>query len=721
MMIKKSLLLSIFFISFFSFSQQITVEDIWKSYKFLSKRVKGFRSMNDGVSYTKMAADQSIIKYSITNPKDTGVVLIKGSDLMMENKPILIDDYQFNKDETKILLLSNQKYIYRRSYSADYYLYDINTKLLIPLDASHSPQTLAEYSPDGKKVSYVYKNDLYVKDIKTGKVRAITEDGKRNKVINGTTDWVYEEEFGITKAYEWSHDSEYIAFLKFNEKKVRKFNMTYFNGLYPNTYKFKYPKAGEDNSKVSLHIASVNCSKIKKVEINDYEYLPRLKCSKNKNELVILSLNRHQNHLKYHLVDFSEKKYKKIIFHEEKSDTYVEIDNNLLILNDGKSILRTSEKNGYNHIYKVDFSGEQTQITNGNWDVIEFLGIDDDNKFLYYSSAENSPISKSIYKVNIAGSEKQLLSPMKGYSNASFTKGMKCFVLTHSNANKPPVYSLCLNNGKELRKLESNDRLNKKLSEYNLSKREFLTIPSDTTLLNAWMIKPLNFDPNKKYPVFMTVYGGPGHNEVTDSWGGMKYMFYQLLAQKGYIVFSVDPRGTMYRGEAFKKSTYLQLGKLETEDIINAAISLSTLPYIDKNRIGIQGWSYGGFMSSLAITKGADVFCSAIAVAPVTNWRYYDNIYTERFMRTPKENTSGYDNNSPINFVDKIKGRYLLIHGSADDNVHFQNTMEMVNALVKADKQFDLFVYPNKDHGIYGGNTRNHLFKLMLDFILESI
>jgi len=353
--------------------------------------------------------------------------------------------------------------------------------------------------------------------------------------------------------------------------------------------------------------------------------------------------------------------------------------------------------------------------------VIEFYGIDEANSFIYYSSAEKSPITKSVYKINIDGSGKKILSSDKGYNEAEFTSGMKYFVKTTSNANTPPTYSLCDNEGKEISVLESNAKLRTVLATYPLSPKEFITFQSGSETLNGWMIKPTNFDPSKKYPVYMTVYGGPGHNEVSDSWDGNDYMYHQLLAQKGYIIVSVDHRGTMYRGAAFKKSTYMQLGKLETEDIINTAKELQKMSFVDPERIGIMGWSYGGFMTSLAMTKGADQFKMGIAVAPVTNWRYYDNIYTERFMRTPLENEKGYDDNSPINFVNLLKGKYLLIHGSGDDNVHYQNTMEMIKALVKADKQFDLFIYPNKNHGIYGGNTRNHLFTMMLNYTLENL
>jgi dipeptidyl-peptidase-4 len=409
------------------------------------------------------------------------------------------------------------------------------------------------------------------------------------------------------------------------------------------------------------------------------------------------------------------------MFFEEKSTTYIEIDNNLMIRKDGNSILRTSEIDGFNHIYQLDFNGATTQITKGNWDVIDLYGIDESTNTVYYSCAEVSPMIKTIHSISTNGSNKSLLSLPIGVSDAEFTAGMKFMVLTHSDANTPPVYTLNKNDGTLVLMLEDNKVLKSKLGNLALSKKEFITFDVNGNKLNGWIMKPANFNSTKKYPVYMTLYGGPGHNEVVDAWDNSDYMFHQLLTQKGYIVACVEPRGTLYRGAAFKKSTYLQLGKLETEDLIASAKELQGYPYVDANRIGVMGWSYGGFMASLAITKGADVFKMAVAVAPVTNWRNYDNIYTERFMRTPKENAEGYDANSPVNYVNLMKGKFLLVHGAADDNVHYQNSMELVNALVKADKQFDLFIYPNRNHGIYGGNTRNHLFKMILDFVDENL
>jgi dipeptidyl-peptidase-4 len=708
-------------ISSTSLGQEITIEKIWKNYEFFAKGVDGFKSMKDGEYYTKPSEDLSIRKYKISDPNDKGSILVDGTLLHFKGKQLQYDDYEFNSDETKILFICDVESIYRRSYAASYYLFDIASKKLSALDEEHTPQTLAEYSPDGKLVSYIHGNDLFVKNVVTGEIKKLTQDGKKNKIINGTTDWVYEEEFAITKAYGWSPDSKTIAFLKFNEKEVKEFSLSFYGSLYPENYKYKYPKAGEDNSVVTAHYVNVKSGKISKLDLGKYEYIPRINWSSTENKLILQTLNRHQNHLKYHLIDFSLNKPSATVFFEEKSNTYVEIDDNLILLKDGKSLIRTSESSGFNHIYKVGFDGKSQQLTSGNWDVMEFLGLDEETGSIYYSAASNGPLNKIIYKLNLNTGASARLTDESGWSEAEFTNGFKYFVHSYSTANTPTTHVLRNAKGELVAELEVNQELKEKLSGYKLSPKEFIKTNANGVELNASIIKPHNFDAAKKYPVYVTVYGGPGSNEVKNAWDGNDYMYHQLLAQKGYIVFSVDPRGTMYRGAEFKKCTYLQLGKLEIEDVINSCKELQKLPYVDANRFGIMGWSYGGYMASLGITKGADIFKMAIAVAPVTNWRYYDNIYTERFMRTPQENENGYDLNSPINYVQQMKGKYLLIHGSADDNVHYQNALEMVNALVKANKQFDMFIYPNRNHGIYGGNTRNHLFQMMLDYIVQNL
>ena len=702
-------------------AQNLTVERIWRNYEFSAKGASAYQMLNDGVHFVEWSDAGDLIKGDISNNTTKAEILISKSALLWEDKQIVVAGFEFNANEQKVLLWSAPKAIYRRSFEAFYFLYDLNSKKLEALDADHSPQTLAEYSPDGKKVSFIHGNDIFIKDLASGKVSKVTEDGKRNKIINGTTDWVYEEEFAITKAYGWSPDSKFLAFLKFDEREVPEFQMAMYGELYPEQYKYKYPKAGEVNSEVTLHMIDIKTAKIQKIDVGAYEYIPRLQWSSQANQLVVQTMNRHQNELHYWLIDATQKTVSTKKFFTESSETYVDVDNNLLILQDGKSILRTSEVSGFNHIYKLGFDGTSTQITTGDWDVIEFLGYDEQVQTVYYTSAEPGAIYKSVYSIQINGSNKQNLTPVLGYHNAEFLNGMKYFLHSYSNANTPPLSTLRAANGAIVEVLEDNSVLVAKMKGENLSPKKFLTITTPNAVLNASLILPTNYDPSRKYPVFVNVYGGPGHNEVLDSWDGNDYFFHNLLAQEGYMVLSIDPRGTQFRGAAFKKSTYLQLGKLEIQDVLDATRVFAQRSDVDASRLGIMGWSYGGFMSSLAMTKGNGMFKMGIAVAPVTNWRFYDNIYTERFMRTPQENAKGYDDNSPINFAKDLQGKYFLIHGAADDNVHYQNSMEMISALVKANKQFDLFIYPNKNHGIYGGNTRNHLFDMIHQYIIVEL
>lgn len=704
-----------------AFSQEITVENIWKKYEYSASGVNGFSSMKDGEHYTRINEEGSILVYSVINANDQGTVLIDVKDLLWDGKAISISDFSFNADETKVLIMTDKRSVYRRSYTSVDFLFDLKTKKLEPLSIEFSPMTLSEYSPDGNFVSFIHGNDLYIKNIKNGTFKKLTHDGKRNKVINGTTDWVYEEEFSITKAYTWSPDSKQIAYLKFIEKEVKEFSFDLYGELYPKSYEYKYPKAGEANSKVSAYVVSIDKGKSIPLNLGEYEYIPRIQWSQYSNDLVLQTMNRHQNELKYVRFDFSNKKVISSEFFVDKSETYVDVNDKIYFLPSGKGVILTSEMAGFIQLYEIGFDKSVNAVTLGQNEIIDVYGITTDGKQIYYTKASEGGISKNLCVTDLANHVETKISPSSGYMNAEFTQGMKYFVGTFSSANEPPVYTLCKNDGSTIRVLEDNAALSSKLTSLNLSKKVFQKTMINGTELNVSIIYPENFDPKIKYPVYMNVYGGPGHNEVTNSWDGSDYMFHQLLAKKGYMVVSVDPRGTQYRGSSFKKCTYLQLGKYETEDIISTAKYFRSLPYVDSSRIGIMGWSYGGFMASLAITKGYDVFKTAIAVAPVTNWRYYDNIYTERFMRTPQENADGYDSNSPINHVQKMTGNYFLIHGTADDNVHFQNSLDMISALVKANKQFDLFVYPNKNHGIYGGNTRNHLFTMMYDYILKNL
>ena len=705
-----------FTIPIFSQKRDITLDDLWKNYAFYPKSMGGFNSMNDGKHYSTIEKNengQEITKYQFKNGKKVRT-LFKSADFEIPR----IGKYNFSKNENKLLLATETKNIYRYSSKSIYYIYNIHTDKITKL--SDKKVMYATFSPKGDKIAYVLDNNLFIKDMKSGETTQVTSDGKKNHIINGASDWVYEEEFALVRSFEWAPDGEHIAYYKFNETYVKEFSMDLFKGgLYPTQEVFKYPKAGEENSIVKVYFYNLEKNKSTYIYTEkDYEYIPRIKWTNNPKVLALYGMNRHQNELDFILAN-TEDGSNKILF-TEKDKYYIDIHDNLTFLPEDNFIW-TSEKDGFNHIYLKGLDGSEQQITNGNWEVTSFHGIDSDKMVIYFTSTEEGSINRTLYVQHLDTDIKTKLSTEEGTNNSSFSTGLKYYMNSVSTANSAPFYTLHTADGKKLKTLEDNTNFNTNMLEFNLTKKEFFTIKTEDAELNAWMIKPPNFDENKEYPLFMFLYGGPGSQQVTNSFGWTNYYWYQMLAQKGYIVACVDNRGTGGKGSEFKKMTYKELGKYETIDQINAAKYFGNLNYIDSNRIGIQGWSYGGYMSSLAITKGADVFSLAIAVAPVTNWRYYDNIYTERYMQTPQENPSGYDENSPINHVEKLKGHYLLIHGSADDNVHVQNTMEMISALVNANKQFDLFIYPDKNHGIYGGNTRYHLYKKMTDFILDNL
>jgi dipeptidyl-peptidase-4 len=697
----------------------IKLEDIWASRTFSSQRVWGINSMNDGIHYTSLNRGDSsiyITKYSYETGDSIG--------LIVDNKNIgniVFNSYNFSGNEEKILLPTQTESIYRYSSQSAYYVYDRNSMTIEAL--SHGKQRLAQFSADAKKVAFVRENNIFIKDLINNTEKQVTFDGEINKIINGATDWVYEEEFAIDNGMQWNINGTKLAFYKFNEEEVPEFSMDMFSGLYPKQSRFKYPKAGEANSSVEIFIFDLNTNKIIKSDIDSQEefYIPRIKWTKNENILSVQRMNRHQNKLDFLLVDVKDGSSTNIF--TETDPAYIDIHDNLTFLNDGSNFIWTSEKSGYNHIYLYNILGKQVrQLTKGDFDITDFYGVDESNDIVYFASAERSAMQRDIYSIQLNGKRKKVLSNKPGTNSGTFSSNFKFFINQHSDANSPHFYSLYNSQGKEIRTLKNNLVLKNTLSEFSLTQKKFFDFKtSEGTLLNGWMMKPKDFDETKKYPVFMFLYGGPGSQQVTDAWGGANFMWFQMLTQQGYIVTCIDNRGTGARGADFKKCTYQQLGKLETEDQIEANIHLASLPFVDGSRIGIFGWSYGGYMSSLCLLKGADYFKMGIAVAPVTNWRYYDSIYTERYMRTPKENPSGYDDNSPINHVKKLKGKYLLIHGSADDNVHYQNTMEMSQALVNANKPFDMFVYPNKNHGIYGGNTRLHLFSKMTEFIKENL
>ena len=716
---KKILLICLGFLvinPMFSQKKNITLDDLWKNYSFFPKNYNSLNSMNNGEHYVSLENSELGQELNVYKYKDGEKVrtLFKSDEFDLKR----ITNYSFSNDEKKLLFETQSEKIYRYSSRSIYYVYNIFTNKLKKI--SDDKLMFATFSPAGNKIAYVLDNNIYIHEINSGRTKQVTFDGQKNQIINGASDWVYEEEFGLVRSFEWAPDGEHIAYYKFDETNVKEFSMDLFKGgLYPTQEVFKYPKAGEENSVVRIYFYNLKEDKSTYIYTEkDYEYIPRIKWTKNSNLLALYGMNRHQNELDFVLADATSNT-NKVLF-TEKDNYYIDIHDNLTFLPDDNFIW-TSEKDGFNHIYIKGLDGSEQQITKGDWEVTSFDGVDSDKMELYYRSTEEGSINRTLYVHNLFTGKKRKLSTQIGDNSIKFSDNFKYYLNSYSNANTAPYYTLHKSNGEQLKILEDNAEFNAKMKEFNLSKKEIFSIKTEEAELNAWMIKPPNFDSNKKYPLFMFLYGGPGSQQVKNSFGWTNYYWYQMLAQNGYIVACVDNRGTGGKGSEFKKMTYKELGKYELIDQINAAKYFGNLDYIDSKRIGIQGWSYGGYMSSLAITKGADIFSLAIAVAPVTNWRYYDNIYTERYMQTPQENANGYDENSPINHVDKLKGDYLLIHGSADDNVHVQNSMEMISALVKANKKFDLFIYPDKNHGIYGGNTRLHLYQKMTDFILKNL
>jgi dipeptidyl-peptidase-4 len=709
--------------------KDVTLDDLMRNRKFSQSTVQGINSMKDGLFYTTLNdRGVSIVKYSYkTGEKIEDILTI--TDLK-NDKIDNIEEYTFSANESKILFCTNSDYIYRRSFTADYYIYDRTTKTLKSL-SDKGKQQVASFSPDGSKIGFVRANNLFYKDLNTDEEVQITTDGEFNKIINGVPDWVYEEEFEFNTAWEWSPDGTKIAFMRFDESDVKLFNMTMFagmspefkeNALYPENKTFKYPKAGEDNSILSVHVYTLASKELKTMDVGQEkdQYIPRIHWTNDPNNLSILRLNRMQNNLEILFADPLTGKTRAI--YNEKNKYFIHESNffNLNFLEDNKHFVITSEADGFCHLYLYDMQDTLVrQLTKGNWEVTTYYGYDSESKLFYFQSCQESPIKRGIYSVDFNGKTIKKLSEKSGSNEAQFSTGYKYFINFYNSVSTPNYVTLHEANGKNIRVLEENTKLKKTLEGYNYSVKEFFNFStSEGIKLNGWMIKPVSFDPNKKYPVLVTQYNGPNSQEVLDDW---RFGWEQILIGKGYIVASVDTRGTGSRGQDFCKVTYKQLGKYETTDMIEFAKWLGAQTYIDKERIGVWGWSYGGFMSLLSMTKGADYYKTGIAVAPVTNWRYYDNIYTERFMTKPQDNPSGYDDNSPIFFADRLKGKLLICAGTADDNVHAQNTYEMSERLVQADKQFDMMIYLNRNHSIYGGNTRFHLYTKFIEFLEKNL
>ena len=692
-------------------AQEITLNKIHSGY-YRTEYIYGINSMNDGEHYTILEKD-GIVKYSYKTGKKIETIL--------EAK---IQDYTFSHDESKVLVLNEQQPIYRHSFLGKYHVVNLSKNGKITALNNGNWVQEPKFSPDGRFVAFISENNLYYQDLSSEKIIQITFDGEKNKIINGLADWVYEEEFGHADMYQWTKNSESLVFVKFDESQVKEMNMQVFNGnLYPQDFRFKYPKAGEENSKVSVYAYDLKLNKSTQINLANFEayYIPQVFQTAQPNEIAIATSNRHQNKLEIIKINTKNYSTKKIL--TETDAAWIETDNLSLEFLEDNSFLWASERDGFRHFYWYTPDGKlKKQITKGNWEITDYYGFNPKNSEILVQTTEKGSTNRVVSKINIKTGKKQIISELNGTNNADFSKSFQYFINTHSSAEQPNTYTLRDFNGKTLRELQNNNSALKKLQSDGFVTKEFFQIPNKNgDQMNAWMIKPKDFSPNKKYPVLMYQYSGPSSQQVSNAWDGRNTIWFNLLAQKGYIVLCVDGRGTGYRGTKYKKATYKNLGKYEIEDQIAAAQWIGSQSFVDAGRIGIFGWSFGGYMASLAMTKGADVFKVGIAVAPVTTWRYYDTIYTERYLQTPQENPQGYDENSPINFADLMKGKYLLIHGTADDNVHYQNAIEMAEALIQKNKEFEFMTYPDKNHGIYGGNTRLHLYQKMTDFILNNL
>ena len=737
--------------------QHITLEDIWTKRTFAPRGIGGIRSMADGEHYCSLSRT-GIAQYSYkTGAKTADLCLFNAPQRKHKAKPLTVfTGYAFSADEQKILLSGEFEPIYRRSGVSSYWIYDRPSDSFVCLTIN-GKQRLTTLSPDGTKAAFVRDNNLYWIDLSTLEEHAITTDGKVNHIINGTTDWVYEEEFAITQGFQWSPDSKQIAYMRFDESQVKEYNMQMWGELYPDDYRYKYPKAGESNSQVEIRIFKLESNSTQYVAMggktnavasgSEWEYIPRFQWA-NDNTLAVMRMNRLQNHMQ--VLTISSKKTGSepdAIIYDEQDNAYVEVPDTwqFLTIGNGKNatqqMLITSERDGYRHIYLYDMQGRLVkQITSGSWEVASVCAVDTKGQRLYYTSNESGAINTDLYMIDFSGKHKTCLNHRNnapfinrypanntitlGTYNAHFSQGCKYYICTFSDANTPPIYTLHTSTGKLVKVLEDNSALRNTMNNYGVGNKRFGTLTTrQGTELNYYTIVPPDFDSTKQHPLFFYVYGGPGNQQVTNSYGYSDYYWFHLLAEQGYVVACFDGRGTGGRGANFKKQTYRDLGHMECDDAIEAALWFGKQPWIDRDRIGIFGWSFGGYLSSLSILKGNDVFKSAIAVAPVITWRYYDNIYTERFLALPQTNAEGYDNNSPLNYASQLKGNYLLVHGTGDDNVHFQNAAMMADALEKAGKQFEMRIYPNKNHSIYDntGNTRLNLYQMMTDFILRKL
>lgn len=679
----------------------------------------GMRSLSDGVHYSMLSPERNaLLRYSFATGQlvDTLFSVATARECSFKH----FDDYQISSDGKHILLYTEQEHIYRRSWQAKVHHYDVRRRLVAPLSEKGGKIMLPTFSPDGRMVAFVRENNIFIKKFDYDTEVQVTSDGKRNHIINGATDWVYEEEFEATNMLSWSPDGAFLAWLKSDESAVKEYRMPMYRGqLYPQDYVYKYPKAGEDNSKVSVHIYNVENRSQKQVILPEGEayYIPRITYTGQGQDLAIMTLNRHQNHFRLFYVD-SKSLVPKTIF-EEQNKRYIMAENLQGIRFTPQGFVYLSERSGFSHLYHFSHKGQLIRaLSSGQYDVLNFYGLDRAGN-AYYQAADQSPMGRQLYRADSRGRSTRL-GEAGGTNSAIFSEGFAYYIATHSTLNSPSVTAVYkTGQAKALRILEDNHKLRDRLAKYEFSPKEFTQIAlNDGTLLNGWMVKPKNFDKNKKYPVLMIQYSGPASQQVLDRYNfGWEY----ALAQEGLIVVCFDGRGTGARGEEWRKMTYLRLGLQESDDQIAAAQALGKLPYVDATRIGIWGWSFGGYNTLMALSRGQSTFKLGIAVAPVGDWRYYDTIYTERFMRTPKENPEGYKQSSVLTHASKLQGKLLLVHGSADDNVHLQNAMDVATRLVEADIPFDMAIYTDKDHSIRGGNTSRHLYHKMTNYLRNNL
>lgn len=678
------------------------------------------RSLPDGEHYTAMNAERNmIVKYSYRTGK--AVDTLFNATTARECEFTKFDGYTISSTGHHILVWRETEPIYRRSYKAAVYDYDVRRNYIKPITDSKEKVMIPTFSPDGRMCAFVKDNNIWIRKFDFDTEVQVTKDGALNKILNGTTDWVYEEEFAVTNLMAWSPDSEYLAYVRTDETEVPEYSMqVYGDGLYPSYYNFKYPKAGQKNSTVSVKAYSVQTRDTKHLDVpmDEDSYIPRITFTRNASQLAVMTLNRHQNIFNMYYVN-PKSGVSRLILREE-NECYVDSEwlSSIHFLSNGFTYV--SEQDGYAHIYLYSPTGVlQKQITQGNWDVTRLIGYDEATKNTYYESAEESPLRRAVYKIDAKG-VKTRLTPEEGTNSAAFSANYAYFVNRYSNANTPMRITVNeTKSRKVLRTLQDNAELRERLAQYRFGKKEFFTLTTKSGFeLNAWMVKPANFDESKKYPVMMTQYSGPNSQQVLDSYS---FDWEQYLAANGIIVVCVDGRGTGARGEAFRKCTYLRMGEKESQDQVEAAQALGQYPYIDAGRMAIWGWSFGGYNTLMALSVGHGTFKVGIAVAPPTDWKYYDTVYTERYMRTPQENFDGYAATSPLKKVKDLEGKLLLIHGTADDNVHFMQSMEYAEALVQAGKQFDMHVYKDRNHGISGGNTRYHLYTKMSNYLFENL